>query len=179
VDTGLAILISAVLATIGWLYSGRLQRVMNRRQHTYNIILRQHDDDNFDRALDGVRDMLAEDKIPHPSEKSRVDDIKKLDYFLNHYEFLCAAIWSGDIDENLIHSCEFSRITKLSEKMSRYIADCRAYRAQPTMFKNLETMAERWKGPPLTPAQRTYETFLLRPCATFPKWVSWADRLVR
>ncbi len=175
-DTGLAILISTIMATAGWFYTSRQQRQIDRRQHTYRIIIRQQDDPKFADSLDRIRTLLDKEKVPHPDDDHNREDIDKLDYLLNHYEFLSAAIWAGDVDENLMKSCEYSRITKLFGKMGTYINDCRDFREQPSMFENLDHLAARWVSNKLTPAEMLFETITLRPCRQYPSWVPAVDR---
>ena len=175
-DTGLAILISAVLATVGWLYSGHLNRVMERKQHTYRIVIRQKDDEEFAEALPVVRALIRKDNIPDSQDdEARADDIRRIDYLLNHYEFLCAAICAGDVDEKLVRACDETRIKRLHETMTGYIS--RARETQPTAFEHLEFIAGRWTSDERTRASKCYEFFFLRPCRKVTLWdrgYAWA-----
>lgn len=168
--TGVAIIISTGFATLGWLYTGRLQRLMDRRQHTYRIIIRQQDDEKFSVALERIRSLLEKGKIPRPDDETSREDVDKIDYLLNHYEFIAAAIWVGDVDEQLMKLCEYSRITKLHVKMADYINDCREYREQPTMFENLESLSSRWTDANQTLGEKVYEFVWLKPCRNCPPW---------
>lgn len=173
-ESGAAILISAALGTIGWYVTVRNSRWVDRRQHTYRTIMRQQDDSKFDESLARIRLVLEKNDIPEPDNTLRDEDIQKIDYLLNHYEFLSAAIWCGDMDEKLLRSCEFSRVTKLFEKMEGYIQASRKFRGQPTMYENLENLAGRWKDGSNSKTRTVCEFLLWRPCRNL---VSPIDRL--
>src|SRR5687767_5469907 len=98
-DPGFAVLISALFATVGWLYNGRIQRIMNRRQHTYQIIIRQQDDEEVKSALKVLRKVLRAGAPPRQGDPLSGDTMETLDFLLNRYEFIAAAVWCGDIDE--------------------------------------------------------------------------------
>ena len=174
-ETSTAILFGAIFATVGWMHTSRAQRRADRRNHTYSIIIRHQDDSQFHDALKVVRETLEADNIPSPDDKERRSDIIELDYFLNTYEFLAAAIWCGDFDESLLKYCEYTRVTKLFRKMTPYIESCRKYRDQPTMFENLETLADRWEHKNSGPLERLYEWATMRPCRASPSWIIWGD----
>jgi hypothetical protein len=178
VDTGLAILISAVTATLGWLYTGRSQRAIDRRQHTYTLLLRQQDDDKFGHALDRLGELVSDSDIPHPADPDRSRDIGHLIYVLNYYEFMCAAVWCGDIDERLLRSWDQSRVVKLSSVMSEFIRQCQEDRNQSTMFEHLLALADRWSGPEPARVLRLYEAVMFQPCRTYPSWIQWLSRQV-
>jgi uncharacterized protein DUF4760 len=112
-NSGIAILISAALATAGWLWNGHLQRLANRRQHTYAIILKQQDDELYDGSLMTLRRLAKTSLTKRTFAKLTDKDINHLDYILNYYEFLAASIWCGDIDERLIKMCDETTIRSL------------------------------------------------------------------
>lgn len=175
-DTGIAIFISALTATAGWLYSGHLNRVMDRRQHTYRIVIRQKDDEKFAAALRRVRALIKANDFPKSQDDDgRIDDVASIEYLLNHYEFLCAAICAGDVDENLVRACDETRIKRLCNKMADYIEVCR--KDQPTAFEHVEFMATRWRADDRTRASKCYEFFFLKPCRKVTLWdrgYAWA-----
>lgn len=162
-DPGPAIIISAVLASIGWLFTIRSTRLVDRRKHTYGLLLRQLDDPKFAAALDRIKALLEKNNLPDPDDELRQDDISKIDYLLNHYEFLSAAVWCGDIDEKLLRACEYSRITKLFQKTKTYIDKAREWRNQPTMYENLQLLQQRWCSEGLNPGQKAWEFCSLKP----------------
>jgi len=175
VDSGTAIFIGAILATVGWLYGGRQQRLTSRRQHTYQIILKQQDDERFEAALERLRALLKENDIPPAADSKRKTDQDYLDYLLNYYEFLCAAIWCGDVDEKLIRLCEETRLKNLTSKLCGYISDNRKTHSQRTLWKNLEEMAVRWGKRRQPLSYRIYEVYTQKPCKTDPRWRGYVD----
>ena len=176
-EPGTAILISAFAGTIGWFVTVRSNRLADRRQHTYRVIIRQQDDERFSTALEKIRQLLVDDDLPAPDDNQRLEDIKQIDYFLNHYEFMSAAIWCGDMDETLIRSCEYSRMTKLFSKMRGYIEASRRFREQPTMYENLENIRARWLTDDLSGTHKLCEFLMLSPYRTLPATLSLVERL--
>jgi hypothetical protein len=170
-DSGVAILISAAFATAGWIYSGRIQRHTSRRQHTYGIITRQLDDDKFEKALNSIRKAVNERFVPQLDKLNPTEQMLDIDYLLNHYEFLSAAILCGDIDEKLLRSCEFSRMTKLYAYMRDYIEQNRTEFDQPTMFQNLEDIVLRWNRTYQPISERFLEVIAFRPLRRSPRWI--------
>ena len=145
-DTGVAIIVTGLWATIGWYYTGRVQRTMSRRQHTYNIITRQHDDKRYEDALNTVRAAIKSNSIPTPVKTDPSERHKHIDYFLNYFEFLSAAILCGDIDEKMIKAVEYSKIVKVPVIFREYIDQIRVIADQPTMYENIDALARRWNG---------------------------------
>lgn len=178
-DSGTAIFIGAILATVGWLYGGRQQRLTSRRQHTYQIILKQQDDKRYEEALDKLRLLLASNSVPAASNTHRKDDQDHIDHLLNYYEFLAAAVWCGDIDENLIRLCEETRIKNLITRLTNYIEDNRRVLSQPTLWANLEDLASRWSRRRHPPSHHIYEIYTQKPCRREPRWLTSIDTSAR
>lgn len=170
-DTGLAIFVGAILATTGWLYGGRLQRLTARGHHTYQIVTRQQDDQRFIKSLETARLLIKDGSLLNLKDNSLKEQRNDLDYLLNHYEFLSAAIWRGDIDEKLMKSCEKSRLTSLFNQTKIYIDESRKTAKQPSMWENLERLAGRWGAWSPSPAERIYEVVMMRPCYECPRWL--------
>lgn len=165
IDEGLAILFAAAMATVGILFTGRQQRSLQRRQHTYQAIEKHNDWAAFDRALEAVRIMIDANNLPQRGEVNRQPDIDKIDFLLNYYEFLCASVWWGDIDETLARECERGRVISIRTKLLDYILWNRAAAETNRMWRNFDRLAVRWirhpDGPPFY--DRTIEWFTGHP----------------
>jgi hypothetical protein len=100
-EPSLAILIGAVFATLGWLYTARRSRVLARKQHTINILLQTSFNKEFGDSFRTVADMLAK-----PCPDLTQPDLKEEWYhyirMMNYYEFTAVGIRYGDLDERLI-----------------------------------------------------------------------------
>ena len=151
---------------------------MSRRQHTYQIINRQQDDKLYADSLSRLRLILQNGGLPRLNDKTRQDDHEKIDYLLNHFEFLSAAIWAGDIDERLMRDCHRSILLRLNEQLSEYIEENRDAADQPSMWIHLQKLAERWDGDDPRWFERLYEAVMLRPCRECPKWLRLIDRVL-
>jgi hypothetical protein len=174
-DTGLAILISAIMATVGWYMTNNRTQRISRRQHTYDVHSAYRARKPFLDKLKAVKTLFRDANIPQAGDASRLSDIESIDWILNHYEFISAAIVNGDIDEALLRSCEESRMKKIVTNLRTYIDDDRILEEQPTMHENLIKLVDRWESNTLSPAQMAYEIFLQKPCLEVPRYLSWID----
>src|SRR3712207_5886170 len=105
-DEGWAVIIAAFMAIAGILYSSKESRKALRKQHTYNVLDKMNDWDKLDEAYDKARAMMNEGKVPSRCKDADREICDTLDFLLNHYEFLAAAIVSGDLDEGLVKRIE-------------------------------------------------------------------------
>ena len=169
-DEGIAVLLAAALATIGIGFSGRQQRSLQRRQHTYQVLDRHNDWPLFDSNLIHVGHLVRDGRVPSRDEPGREDDIERIDFILNYYEFLSAAIWNGDIEEALVRECERGRIIRLSTTLAAYIRWNRDTFSL-TMWTHLDRLAARWEKFPTgtTGLDRGLEYMLGRPLASLSR----------
>lgn len=174
-DPGLAILTSAGLATLGWLWNGHLHRLSSRRQHTYAIILKQQDDELYGGSIMTLRRVAKTTMDESTFKYLSNEDINKVDYILNYYEFLAASIWCGDIDEKLIRMCDETTIRALRTKLDFYITQSRDDRKQPSMWEHLVDLVTRWDRKQEPASYRLYELATQRPCRQCPRWLTVID----
>lgn len=146
-----AILISAVLATIGWSQSNRLTRKLNRKQHTMSVMLK---DENLQKGLLVVRPYVKDGRYPLPGTMEYDSWQAGLRECLNYYEFLCVGILRKDFDEKLIHMTERYTLVTLHQYASNHIKHLRDLRPQgdkssdrSQIYRSLEKIATRWEKP--------------------------------
>jgi Domain of unknown function (DUF4760) len=68
-----------------------------------------------------------------------------LDFILNHYEFVSAAIICGDVDEALVRRVEDGRMRRTYLKFLPYVDQNRQVRNDYKMWENLEFLVYRWE----------------------------------
>ena len=107
--TSLAISISAILATLGWVVSANINQRSARKQHTFNILLQLRHSEMYNKHVadlskfakqecpDGEINFVPWSKIEQAGAVS--DDIL---YVANHFEFIAVGIYSGDLDEGIL-----------------------------------------------------------------------------
>ena len=90
-DTAIAALIAASLATTGWLYTARRARTLSRKQHTVTVMLQASFSKEFQDHIKNVRPYLIACTLPTKlDDKSDLRDaVQRL---LNHYEFIAAGL---------------------------------------------------------------------------------------
>jgi Domain of unknown function (DUF4760) len=178
-DPATAVAISTVIfATAGWLWNGRLQRSTERRKHTYSIVALQQADNVYRSAIILLRGIGPKGLTKKAAAALPQEDIDKLDHMLNHYEFLAAAIWCGDVDEKLIRMCDETLILALRSRLKIYMNEKKKNRDQPSMWEHMDNLATRWEGPTPTRVVRLCESILQRPFMCCPKWLKPIDALI-
>ena len=144
-----AILVAAVFATSGWVYTARKSRTLARKQHTINILLNSSMSAMKISAQDTLRKYLDE---THDFPQKDSDDynsiIPDLRFLLNHYEFIAAGIRRGDIDEFLVLDTERRSILTAYEKTKHYIFALRNDRRSQSIYEHLEWLHARWESKP-------------------------------
>lgn len=144
--TETAILIGAVFATLGWLYTSRRARTLAKKQHTINVILQA----NFSKEFLDVRSEVT----PHilkgecPKEVITGENEELRAHFrniLNHYEFVSAGLRNGDFDEKLIKDSEKNTYLSLYKCCDQYIWDLRNSRDRMAIYEHLEWVYLRWE----------------------------------
>lgn len=146
-----AILVSAILATLGWTQSNRLTRKLNRKQHTMSVMLK---DENLQKGLTIVRPYVKEGRYPLSGTKEHDCWQTGLRACLNYYEFLCVGILRKDFDEKLVRMTERYTLVTLHQYASNYITHLRELRPQgdkssdrSQIYMALEKIAKRWEKP--------------------------------
>jgi Domain of unknown function (DUF4760) len=179
-DPGLAILTGAGLATVGWIFNGRVVGASNRRMHTYQILARQEQDGKLIEAIRLLRIICADEETPNFEGAMNSKNADSLDYLLNTYEFVAAAIWCGDIDEDVMRRCERTRIVKLYRKVERYVERNRREGGQPSMWGNMQRLVGRWERTTAVKLhQNFYERIRMRPFPGIPELrdhLRWATK---
>jgi len=156
---------SAILATVGWLYSARRARSLSRKQHTINIIVTQA----FDAPMREAQSKLASafknhgTSLPLPGSPEHAALLPYLRLVLNHFEFIAAGIRRGDIDEMLVWDAQRGTIIALCNRAEKHIFSLRDTRARRSMYEHLEWLVRRWDGKRPNLAQRICERCLARP----------------
>lgn len=146
-----AILLSALMATVGWTRSNSLSRKLNSKQHTMSVLLK---DDNLQKGLTAIRPFVKSSKYPSVESDAYTDWQSGLRNCLNYYEFLCAGILRKDFDEKLIKTTERYTLLTLHQYAANYIDDLRKQRPQGNntkdrnqIYRSIETIAYRWEKP--------------------------------
>lgn len=143
-DEGWAIIAAAFIAIIGIVLTGREGRKALRKQHTYSVLDKMNDWKELDDCYNKARSLMNAGKVPSRCNGSHTEDCDALDFLLNHYEFLSAAMISGDLDEPLVKSVEEGRLTRLFLKLFGYIEENRTTLSARGTWENMEYMCYRW-----------------------------------
>lgn len=145
-----AIIIGAILATAGWVYTGRRARTLARKQHTINIMLKGNFDRDMRIAHQEVSPYFKNDKMKLPSSNSEAfaELLPHWRLVLNHYEFIAAGIRRGDLDEKLVVDAERGTILGAYEKSEAHIFGIRDNRRNQSIYEHLEWLYKRWEKKP-------------------------------
>lgn len=162
-DEGIAVIVAAIMAILGIFYSGRQQRKMLRKQHTFQVIEKLNGSKELDKHVDYASKMLKTNTVPRLCDENNEADCEKIDFLLNYYEFLACAVVSGDIDEELVRLMERSRLCRSYLQFIPYIEENRQERGSDQLWENLEFIAYRWLLPKPDPFDGLVSVFLMRP----------------
>jgi hypothetical protein len=145
VDQGIAILITAVVAGSSIFVTGTFNRRLMRKQHTYRVLERMNPWKRFDKAVGRAAKLIAAGRIPNVDVASDEEECDNLDFILNHYEFISAAIICGDVDEALVRRVEDGRMRRTYLKFLPYVDQNRQSRNDIKMWESLEFLVHRWE----------------------------------
>lgn len=70
-------------------------------------------------------------------------------HILNTYEFMAAAIREDALDEELLKRMQYTVILKNWSALEPFVIELRRQDKHPTLFQELQLMAERWRKNPL------------------------------
>jgi hypothetical protein len=142
-DTATAALISASLATTGWLYAARRARVVSKKQHTVSVMLHASFNRDFQNCIKLMRPFLVAQNLPATFENQ--DELREsVRIVLNHYEFIAAGLRNGDFDESLMRDSERGAIIQLYAGCKNFIWALRDNRDRMSIYEHLEWLYDRW-----------------------------------
>lgn len=159
-DTASAALISATLATTGWVYTSRASRVLSRKQHTINVMLQTIFNDDFHNSYQRLMTLLRAGAISIVASGSEREAFRLV---ANYFEFVSAGIRHGDFDEHLAKDCMYGQITSFYSHSDEFIQTVRDDKRHQTLYEHIEWLYKRWKVKRPNVAQRAIEWFLIRP----------------
>jgi len=164
IDSGLAILIGAIVALLGWVSAGRTARIGARRTHTYHVVEENQKNATLKECFATVK-ALVDVKIRPTRDRALEEFYPKFNFILDHYEYISAAIVCGDVDEKLMRQCERSRFIALAKIFDEYIRRTRIYKQQYGFCENLMAVAGRWERDRARSGHfhRLGEWYLMRP----------------
>jgi len=142
------ILVGAVLATIGWIYTARRARNLSRRQHTFNALLTVSCNLEYQQSSNRLRPLVRAKSIPDVPLEGESELRDDLTLLLNHFEFLAAGLRNGDISERLLRDSERGTIIGLVEASEAFIQKVRDTRHRQSIFEHVEWLHRRWKDSP-------------------------------
>ncbi len=95
-----AVLLSAVLATSGWIYTSWLGRVLAKKQHTMTILVKGNFCEELNKAHEKIQQPLLDYRKDKTIDEETFNEIlPELNRVLNNYEFIAAGIRLGYLDE--------------------------------------------------------------------------------
>lgn len=155
--TGLVLAVSALLATLGWIYTARRARWLARKHHTFNTLTNVQFSVAFRKAFKALSTYLKTEPRARLDEIEDEDTRQKVRLILNHFEFISAGIRRGDIDEDLVHDTYRGTVRVYFEQLEDYIYSVRNARKRNAIFEHLEWLYVRWEQDPPGRIQRFFE----------------------
>ena len=120
-NTGIAIVVGAILASLGWIFGQRQSRKLSRLEHTFAVLNSyRHNKEHWD-AVRQVVILSKNNTLPTPEEAGRENDIAVLRKLLVHYEFIAVGVFAGGLDETMIRECDRGNIVTLYKNSQNFI----------------------------------------------------------
>ena len=118
-----------------------------RRQHTFTIVSQSTMDAVLQDKVAKLRQYNStyqgdDKKDPENWQHTGNDD--DLRAYLNFLEGISAAVRSGDLDENLLHSTYRGIVVGYFKRFEKHIYAHREDRKTERAFENLQWLAEKW-----------------------------------
>lgn len=140
-----AVLVAALLATVGWIFTARRNWQLSRKQHTINVILQANLSQEYLSNRAKVAPMIKRGScdvgVLDGTDGSLEISLRRV---LNHSEFVAAAIRNGDFDERLMRDAEQASYVQLFKVCQPYIEKLRRERQRATLYEHLEWLSARW-----------------------------------
>ena len=158
-----SILITILVAAVGWFLTVTSARRLSRRQHTINV-LQEHSFNQvshqlvakvIDRFPPGrcITKEEAETLVLASLNKTHSwhDTYNSLMYLLNYYEFIAVGIKNRDLDVLVMNNYCHGMVCKICEKAREYIL-CKQQK-DPCLYENLVNLYRSWKPSDTFPAK--------------------------
>lgn len=151
-----SILLAAILATTGWIYTARRQRALARRQLSFDVLQRMSLDPTLRSARQNVSNEIRSEKglpenweaeIEAASEKEKKrlmavrDDLRIV---LNNYETMAANIRRGDMVEYMLKDTQRGSFISTFQAAEFTIDKTRQSRANKRIYEHMEWLYDRW-----------------------------------
>lgn len=160
-----AALLATTFATFGWIYTCRRNRLLSKKQHTFNALLKRSFNEKYHTNQTLIVPILVgggvTDEVLNAQNGDPVRDALK--FILNYYEFIAAGVRNGDICEKLLKDSERGTIVRLYQVSQKFIGRTRDDRQRRSTFEHLEWIYVRWHERPPTILQRIIEFVLAKP----------------
>jgi hypothetical protein len=147
----IGILIGAVAAIIGWLFTTRAQAIDSTKANTMKILMESRLSDEYSRNLKITTKIFTAQRQSNGDncnlsvvdyQALNADQLDSVHYMLNYFEFIAVGIRCGDLDELYMRQTLRS-IILTNYKFYKLIIEERQKRT-PSSFENLVTLANRW-----------------------------------
>lgn len=147
----IGILIGAVAAIIGWLFTTRAQAIDSTKANTMKILMESRLSDEYSRNLKITTAIFTAQRQSNGDncnlslvdyQALNADQLDAVHYMLNYFEFIAVGIRCGDLDELYMRQTLRS-IILTNYKFYKLIIEERQKRT-PSSFENLVTLCNRW-----------------------------------
>lgn len=138
------ILLSAVMATCGWMWSGHISRRLARKNQATTILLALRDSEinNWKhKVYDYIKQLENEEDAALPIDEAAlpIDEIEKL---LRFYEFLSIAVMNGTADEDMIKESQTFVFLRLYQGLKSHIEKRRS--VEPGLYCHFVHYTKKW-----------------------------------
>jgi hypothetical protein len=129
----------------------RAANLAEERRATIDLMLSQNSDRNLKKAKSLIESLLASGTTNFAIFLQNRKSLEYLSfiYLLNTYEFMASAIREEALNEELLKRMQCTVILKNWGALESLVIELRRQDKHPTLFQEIQLMAERWKKHPL------------------------------
>jgi len=143
---GASLLIGVLVAIV----SVRTARQLARKKQAADVIFAIRNDKGLSDGFSRVTSLHdGNDNMRKFADNMLSPEATEMRYVLNHFEYVSVCIQKGIFDEHLIKDCSYGTVIKLYKQALPFIEAVREKHARPTIWQELEWLANRWEKAPL------------------------------
>lgn len=142
--TAIAIFISILSPIIGFYINSARQTRIGRVRATFELLNNTHSNTQHAEKLASLAPHIRSNAQINKEFLKHEQHQDALRYILNYYEQVSLGIRKKNLDENIALLSERGTIITLYKFAESYISQIRAARRRPSIYENLEWLAQRW-----------------------------------
>lgn len=119
-----------------------------KRRAIVDLILKQREDERLQKTFASMYEMRQREGA-FIELFQKPEEMREIIYALDNLEFVAVGIRLGAFDENVYKELQCSKVRKTWEAASGFVMELRRRKQLPTLYQDLERLAEKWNADPI------------------------------